>query len=157
MTNRLKNEKVMKEIIEQRCLKIVSGVVAGCAGLLAPAVPLMIAALTFMVIDFLTGVLADRRIARSEGRVWHFESRRAWRSVRKVSLVMVGIVMASALDGLLGGVLPVELAKLYTGFVCGVEFWSYLENATTLTGENRFRDAIAVLGRRISSLFGGAK
>ncbi|MBR6813033.1 MAG: phage holin family protein, partial [Tidjanibacter sp.] len=86
----------MKEIIEQRCLKIVSGVVAGCAGLLAPAVPLMIAALTFMVIDFLTGVLADRRIARSEGRVWHFESRRAWRSVRKVSLVMVGIVMASA-------------------------------------------------------------
>lgn len=144
----------MKEIIEQRFLKIVSGVVAGCAGLLAPAVPLMIAALCFMVIDFLTGVLADRRIARSEGRAWHFESRRAWRSVRKVSLVMVGIVMASALDGLLGGVLPVELAKLYTGFVCGVEFWSYLENASVLSDKKLFCSLRRLVGDRLEKAVG---
>lgn len=144
----------MKTLIEQKCLKIVSGVVAGCAGLFAPAVPLMLAALIFMVIDFLTGVLADRRIARSGGREWHFESRRAWRSVRKVSYVMVGIVMASVLDGILAGVIGVEIAKIYTGFVCGVEFWSYLENASVLSDKRLFRSLRSLVGDRLKRVAG---
>lgn len=144
----------MKTLIEQKCLKIASGVVAGCAGLFAPAVPLMMAALMFMVVDFVTGVLADRRIAQSNEQEWHFESRRAWCSVRKISLVMVGIVMASALDGILAGVIGVDIAKIYTGFVCGVEFWSYLENASVLSDKKLFRSLRSLVGDRLRKVTG---
>lgn len=141
-----------KMFVGPKCLKIASGVVAGCAGLFAPAMPLMVAALLFMVVDFVTGVLADRRIARSGGREWHFESHRAWQSVRKISYVMVGIVMASAIDGLLGDMLPVEIAKIYTGFVCGVEFWSYLENASVLSDKGLFCALRRLVGNRLDGV-----
>ncbi|MBQ8272485.1 MAG: phage holin family protein [Tidjanibacter sp.] len=138
-------------------MKYISGLIAGVLSFFAPVEPLLVIALAFITVDFVTGILADRQKVRAAGCEWHFESRKAWRTVRKLSFVMAGIMLAWMLDSLLLPFVNLRLANLFTGFVCGVEFWSYLENATTLTGENRFRDAIAVLGRRISSLFGGAK
>ncbi len=138
-------------------MKYISGLIAGVLSFFAPVEPLLVIALAFITVDFVTGILADRQKVRAAGCEWHFESHKAWRTVRKLSFVMAGIMLAWMLDSLLLPFVNLRLANLFTGFVCGVEFWSYLENATTLTGENRFRDAIAVLGRRISSLFGGAK
>lgn len=104
----------------------------------APVEPLLLCAMAFVVVDFVTGVLADRTKTHRQGLTWHFESRKAWKTVRKLSFVMGGIVLAFMLDGLLEPIVSLRLANLFTGFVCGVEFWSYLENAATATGEELF-------------------
>ncbi len=138
-------------------MKYISGLIAGVLSFFAPVEPLLVIALAFITIDFVTGILADRHKVRAGGSEWHFESCKAWRTVKKLSFVMAGIMLAWMLDSLLLSFVNLKLANLFTGFVCGVEFWSYLENATTLTGESRFRDAIAVLGKRLGSLFGSSK
>ncbi len=138
-------------------MKYLSGIIAGVLSFFAPVEPMLIIALVFVAVDFLTGTLADRSRARSEGKTWRFESRKAWRTITKLSCVMAGIMLAWMLDTLLMPLVTLRLANLFTGFVCGVEFWSYLENATTLTGESRFGAVVEVLKKRLSTLFGGAK
>lgn len=138
-------------------MKYISGLIIGALSFFAPVEPLLVIALAFITVDFVTGILADRHKVRTAGCEWHFESRKAWRTVKKLSFVMAGILLAWMLDSLLIPFVKLRLANLFTGFVCGVEFWSYLENATTITGEERFSDAIGVLKRRLGSLFGRAK
>ena len=118
--------------------KYLSGIVAGAISFFAPVEPLLLCAMVFVVVDFLTGVLADRRIARRECRKWRFESAKAWRTIHKLSFVMAGIVLAWMMDTLMMPIVELRLANLFTGFVCGVEFWSYLENATAASGIESF-------------------
>lgn len=138
-------------------MKYLTGIVTGVLSLFAPVEPLLVCAMAFVAVDFLTGVLADRRRARTEGRTWRFESRKAWKTIRKLSFVMAGIVLAWLLDGITSPFVELRLANLFTGFVCGVEFWSYLENASVVTGERRFVDVMLLFGRRLKNLFGRAE
>ncbi len=41
------------------------------------------------------------------------------------------------LDACLLGFMQLRLARVFTGFLCGVEFWSFLENAARLSPERR--------------------
>ena len=91
--------------------------------MLAPVEPLLLCAMAFVAVDFLTGVLADRRRARTEGRAWRFESRKAWKTIRKLAFVMAGIVLAWMLDGIASPFVELRLANLFTGFVCGGRRW----------------------------------
>ena len=120
--------------------KYLSGIIAGVMSFFAPVEPLLLCAMTFVVVDFLTGVLADRKRVRTEGGQWHFESRKAWHTITKLCFVMAGIVLAWMMDSLLMPIVRLRLANLFTGFVCGVEFWSYLENATTASGAGSFAE-----------------
>ena len=138
-------------------MKYISGLIAGVLSFFAPVEPLLVIALAFITVDFVTGILADRHKVRASGCEWRFESHKAWRTIKKLSVVMAGIMLAWMLDTLLLPIVNLRLANLFTGFVCGVEFWSYLENATTITGEKSFSDVIAVLRSRIGSLFGSTK
>ena len=105
----------------------VSGAAAALAGWFAPIVPLVACVFGFIAVDFLTGVAASRAVARREGRPWWFESAEAWRTVQKLALVHV-------LD-----FMDLHAARLFTGFACGVEFWSFLENAAQLSDAPLFR------------------
>ena len=87
----------------------------------------------FIVVDFITGVIASRAEARREGREWWFESRKAWRTVIKAGFVAIAIVMMWVLDCHVLEFMHLNMAKLFTGFVCGVELWSFLENAATIS------------------------
>lgn len=138
-------------------MKYITGIVTGVLSFFAPVEPLLLCAMAFVAVDFLTGVLADRRRAHTERRAWRFESRKAWKTIHKLSFVMAGIVLAWMLDGVMLPFVELRLANIFTGFVCGVEFWSYLENASLVTGERRFVDAVELFGRRLERLFGGAK
>lgn len=138
-------------------MKYFSGILAGVISFFAPVEPLLIVAMAFVVVDFLTGVLADRHKVRASGEKWRFESHKAWRTITKLSFVMAGIMLAWMMDSLLMPIVNLRLANVFTGFVCGVEFWSYLENATAITGERRFAEAITALKARLGSLFGGGK
>lgn len=117
----------------------VSGIAAGIAALFAPIQPLVVTTMLFIGVDFLTGVLADRAVARREGRAWYFESCKAWRTVLKAAFALTAIAMAWLLDRCVLDFMQLNLAKLFTGFVCGVELWSFFENAAQLSEAPLFR------------------
>lgn len=125
------------------------GAVAGAVALLAPIRGLVICAVVFVGIDFVTGVIASRTRARRADLQWRFSSRRAWDTLYKLIFVMAGIVLAWLLDSVVLTFLSLHLAKVFTGFVCGVEFWSYLENASDITGQSLFRALRRLLKGRV--------
>ena len=114
-------------------LRYVSGCAAALASMLAPVAPLVAAAVGFIAVDFVSGVMASRAVARRQGKRWYFESRQAWRTVAKLGFVAVAIVMAWIIDCHILGFMHLEIAKLFTGFTCGVELWSFLENAAEVS------------------------
>lgn len=118
--------------------KYISATAAGMCALLCPIAPLITTALVFIIIDFVTGIMASRTIARREGKEWWIESRKAWRTVYKAGFTAVAIIMMWLIDHVLLGFMNLNLANLFTGFVCGVELWSFLENATTISDSRLF-------------------
>ena len=117
----------------------VSGAAASLAACFAPVAPLIGCALLFIAVDFVTGVAADRAVTRRAGRSWYFESRKAWRTLVKLALTLTTIVLAWLLDRFVLDGLPICAARRCTGFACGVEFWSFLENAAQLSDAPLFR------------------
>ena len=107
--------------------------------MLCPIAPLIATALLFITIDFMTGVMASRAVAHREGREWWIESRKAWRTVYKAGFTAVAIIMMWLIDHVLLSFMNLNLANLFTGCVCGVELWSFLENATTISDSPLFR------------------
>lgn len=110
-----------------------SGLCSATAAIICPIAPLIICATLFIFIDFVTGIIASRAVARREGREWWFESHRAWRTVLKLGFVLIAIVMTWVIDSEVIAFMHLNLAHIFTGFVCGVELWSFLENAATIS------------------------
>lgn len=129
--------------------RLVSGTAAALSALFAPIAPLVACTMLFIGIDFLSGVAADRAAARTARRAWHFESRKAWRTVVKLALALTAIAMAWLIDSCVLGFLHSNLARIFTGFTCGVELWSFLENAAQLSDAPLFRWLRRYVGRRI--------
>ena len=89
--------------------------------------------MTFIGIDFLTGVTASRAESRRQGTEWYFESREAWRTVEKLGFTIIALLMAYLIDTMMLDFLGLNLTKLFAGFVCGVEMWSFVENACRIS------------------------
>lgn len=118
--------------------KYISATVAGLCALLCPIAPLVATALLFIAIDFVTGIMASRMVARREAREWRIESRKAWRTIFKAGFTAVAIIMMWLIDSVLLDFMNLNLANIFTGFVCGVELWSFLENATVISDSPLF-------------------
>lgn len=129
--------------------RFVSGAAAGVAALFAPMGPLVITTMLFIGIDFFSGVVADRVTAHREGRTWYFESCKAWRTVLKLALAVTAIAMAWLLDTCVLDFMQLNLARMFAGFTCGVELWSFLENAAQLSDAPMFRWLRRFVRRRI--------
>ncbi len=126
-----------------------SGTAAGLMALLAPVRPLVVCAVIFVAIDFITGVIASRKRARKNGLQWGFESAKAWNTIVKLMFVMAGIVLAWMIDQWILPHMNLRLANIFTGFVCGVEFWSYLENAAEISEHPIFRTLKKIMKSRL--------
>lgn len=129
--------------------RYVSGAMTGLLSLFAPVAPTVACALLFIAVDFVTGVAASRASARRDGRKWYFESREAWRTVFKAGFVMTAIAMSWLLECCVIDFITLNLTKMFTGFVCGVEFWSFLENASQLSDAPLFAWLKRYVHRRI--------
>lgn len=131
----------MKPKKMEHLFRWVFGVVAAGIGWLSDIHALLICSLVFVAIDFVTGVWASRIRAKRAGKLaeWGFESGKAWRTVYKLCFVMFGIILAWLIDSYVLNFLNLKLANLFTGFVCGVEFWSYLENAAEISKHPIFK------------------
>lgn len=118
--------------------RVVSGCMAGLAAIFSPIRGLVVCAVLFVGVDFVTGVVASRVRARREGRPWAFVSRRAWNTVLKLWFLVAGIVLTWLLDSVVVPFLGLRLANVFTGFACGVELWSFLENASVISSSPLF-------------------
>lgn len=134
--------------------KFFSGLLLSLVGLFAPAAPMILCTMLFIAIDFLSGVAADRAAARKEGRVWYFESAKAWRTIRKAAFVVVALAMAWLIDSYILDFMHLRLARLFAGFTCGVELWSFLENAAQLSDAPLFEWLRRYVHRRIEQEVG---
>jgi phage-related holin len=110
----------------------------GVVSLFTPIAPLLGCAITFVTIDFVTGIAASRAMARRRGERWFFESHEAWRTVLKLGFVIIAIAMSWLVECYVLDFMTLNLAKIFTGFTCAVEFWSFLENASQLSESPMF-------------------
>ena len=115
-----------------------SGCLVALAALFAPVVPLVWCVVGFIAFDFLTGVLASRADARREGGEWYFTSSQAWHTAEKLGFAIIALCMAYLIDTLMLDFMHLNLTKLFAGFVCGVEMWSFLENASLISDARLF-------------------
>jgi phage-related holin len=129
--------------------KYISGIFAAFAALLCPIIPLINAATAFIFIDFLSGIAASRAVAKREGKEWWFESRKAWRTVTKLGFVLTSIVLTWIIDCHILSFMHLNLANIFTGFVCGVELWSFIENAAAISHAPLFEWLSRWVKRRI--------
>lgn len=110
--------------------KWIAGALFSVISPLFPLKPLANVLLVFIAVDFITGVVASWH--RGEG----FCSKKMWRTIYKTVFAQAGIVLAFLLDEIV--LMPavgaqLHLARFFTAFVCGTEFWSFLENASEVS------------------------
>lgn len=134
--------------------KYVSGALAALLGMLCPITPLVTTAMVFIAIDFVTGIIASHAEAKRNNKPWRLESRKMWRTVIKAGFVALAIVMMWTIDSILLGFMHLNLANIFTGFVCGVELWSFIENAARISGSSLFEWLSRWLKRRITKEVG---
>ena len=118
--------------------RFINGVALGLAALFAPIKPIVLCALSFVLIDFITGVLASRCEAKQRGEAWFFSSHEAWRTIRKAGFVLLTIAMCWLIEACVLDFMTLNLTRLIAGVICGVEMWSFLENASVLSDAKLF-------------------
>lgn len=138
----------------ERSWKWIVASAASLLSLLAPIKALILCAVLFVAIDFVTGVWASFVTSRRHGENLAFESDRAWDTVTKMVFIMLGIVMAYLIDAYILDHLNLRLANLFTGFACGVEFFSYLENAAIISNHPIFKWLRKFMGKKVKDKTG---
>ena len=115
-----------------------NGAILGLAALFAPIKPLILCALSFILVDFVTGVLASHCEAKQRSEQWYFSSHEAWRTIRKAGFVLLTISMSWLIEWCILDFVTLNLTRILTGAICGVEMWSFLENASVLSDAKLF-------------------
>jgi phage-related holin len=113
--------------------RVFNAMILGFAALFAPIQPVIMCALAFIFIDFLTGVLASRTEAKKRGERWYFSSREAWRTIRKATLVLLAIGMCWLVECCVLNFVSLHITRIVAGAICGVEMWSFLEKACRIS------------------------
>ena len=120
--------------------KILAGILAGFLSLFVEnLLPLFITVTVFELVDFLTGVIKSAVVAKRSKQKFAFESIKAWRTIYKFVFILVGIVLAEMLVQTIAVESRLRFANYFTAFCCGVEFWSFLENAAVTSDHPIFR------------------
>lgn len=120
--------------------KIFAGILAGFLSVFVDnLLPLFITVTVFELVDFVTGVIKSAVVAKRTKQRFAFESVKAWRTIYKYVFILIGIVLAEMLDQTVTVESRLRFANYFTAFCCGVEFWSFLENAAVISDHPLFR------------------
>ena len=119
--------------------RFINGLLLGLAALFAPIKPIILCALAFIFVDFVTGVLASRCETKKRGDQWYFSSHEAWRTIRKAGFVLLTIAMSWLIEYCILDFVTLHITRIIAGAICGVEMWSFLENASVLSDGKLFR------------------
>ena len=119
--------------------RFINGLLLGLAALFAPIKPVILCALAFIFVDFVTGVLASRCETKKRGEKWYFSSHEAWRTIRKAGFILLTIAMSWLIEYCILDFVTLHITRIIAGAICGVEMWSFLENASVLSDGKLFR------------------
>ena len=120
--------------------KIFAGILAGFLSVFVDnLLPLFVTVTVFELVDFITGVIKSYVVAKRTKQRFAFESVKAWRTIYKYVFILIGIVLAEMLDQTVANETRLRFANYFTAFCCGVEFWSFLENAAVISDHPLFR------------------
>ena len=120
--------------------KVFAGIVGGFVSVFVEnLLPLFITVTVFELVDFITGVIKSAVVAKRTKQRFAFESVKAWRTIYKFVFILIGIVLAEMLDQTVANESRLRFANYFTAFCCGVEFWSFLENAAVISDHPLFR------------------
>lgn len=131
-----------------------NGALLGFAALFAPIKSVILCALLFIAIDFVTGVLASHYEAKQRGDRWYFSSCEAWRTIRKAGFVILTIAMSWLVESCVLNFITLNITRIITGVICGVELWSFLENASVLSDAKIFEWLRNYVKRRVEKEIG---
>lgn len=119
--------------------KIMAGVFAGFVSMIVDnLLPLFFAVCFFELVDFITGCWKSAVVSHRKGERFHFESVKAWRSLFKFVILVVGMVELENIDLILAEDTRLRLANYFVGAAGGVEFWSLLENGAVISDKPFF-------------------
>lgn len=120
----------------------------------APVQSLVLISLEFITIDFIIGVIASRVRAKRAGHLseWGFESEKAWHTIWKAVFVFIGICLAHQLNEYIFTFVDLQLTNVFCGFVCGVEFWSILENSACISDHPVFQWLKKYMGKKVKEI-----
>lgn len=120
--------------------KIMAGAISGImAVFVRDLLPLFVSVIIFELVDFVTGCIKSYVLAKRRKERFAFESVKAWRTIYKFVFILVGVALAELLDYTISPDTHLRLANYFTAFCCGVEFWSFLENAAIISDHPIFR------------------
>lgn len=120
--------------------KVCAGIIAGLfATFIDNLAILFIIVFIFELVDFITGIVKSAVLAHRKGERAAFESVKAWRTIYKCVFIFIGIFLAESLDYTIAEDTRLRFANYFTAFCCGVEFWSFLENAAVISNHPLFR------------------
>ena len=134
--------------------RVVNGLILGLAALFSPIKSVVICALIFIAVDFVTGVLASRCEARQSGEKWFFSSHEAWRTIRKAGFVLLTITMSWLIESCILNFITLNITRIIAGAICGVEMWSFLENASVLSDAKIFEWLRNYVKRKVETEIG---
>ena len=110
--------------------KLECGMIASIVAYFCPVQMLVYGLFGFVAVDFVTGCMADYKRKHEAHKRWAFSSDKMWRTIFKLTFGVVGIAMSHWVDQeILSSFTSINLAKIFTGYLCGAEFWSWVENA----------------------------
>ena len=113
--------------------KIWAYTITGIMGFFEPLWLLMIWFFIFIACDFITGISASIK----EGKV--ITSNKMSRSIKKLLMYSMTIVLVHAIDKDMIVWIDLGLARICATIICGIELYSILENCYRLTGNQVFR------------------
>ncbi len=123
----------IKLFISKHFLKIITAVLA----YFSPIQHLLIATLVFAFADFITGVLASRKLAKAEGKTnwtdW-WQSKKMQKKIFDIVFYLLAIILAYYFEKLFFDYINFPVSRLTAFIILSVEFWSNMENLGVITG-----------------------
>ena len=112
--------------------KIVYGLTGAVMSFLAPIQVFVLWMLIFVGADLVSGVWAAKK--RGE----KLESKKLRGTINKMTWYFMFIILAQGLDVKVIPFIDLHLASMVSAIICGVELYSVLENAYSITGNRVF-------------------
>lgn len=112
--------------------KAVYGIAGAIMSFMAPIQVFIIWMLIFVGVDLVSGIIAAKK--RGE----KLESKKLRATINKMTWYFMFIILAQGLDVKVVTFMDIHLASLVSAIICGVELYSVLENAYTITGNRVF-------------------
>lgn len=130
----------------------ISGVGAAFFGSFAPIKDMLLAVFIFIAIDFVVGVLASYKRAIREHKEFAFQSKRVWDTIYKLSFSLIAVCLAFYMNDKIFYFVDLKLPNMVAGFICGTEFWSFLENAGDISQHPVFKGISKMTKKKINEV-----